>query len=176
MSLLHLTTTRRPIRIQKNLWRSGSIRYGYVLGTSVYYGSGSGSRIFMFLGLPGSASGFVSHMYGFGSGSFHHQAKILIVRKTLNFTVLWLLYDFISLKNDVNVRVPDPLVRGRYGTDLRIPIRIRTKMSGIRNTARNLTLLLLTLIVSSPPSTSRVTVRSPFVFSTLEANTAWKMP
>ncbi len=34
-------------------------------------------------------------------GSFHHQAKR--VRKTLISTVLWLLYDFLSLKNDVNV-------------------------------------------------------------------------
>jgi hypothetical protein len=30
---------------------------------------------------PGSASGSVSHKYGSGSGSFHHQAKI--VRKTM---------------------------------------------------------------------------------------------
>jgi len=35
------------------------------------------------------------------SGSFYHQAKI--VRKTLIPTVLWLLLDFLSLKNDVNV-------------------------------------------------------------------------
>jgi hypothetical protein len=37
-------------------------------------------------GPPGSASGSVSHKYGSGSGSFHHQAKI--VRKTLISTVL----------------------------------------------------------------------------------------
>jgi hypothetical protein len=36
-----------------------------------------------------------------GSGFFHHQAKIL--RKTLISTVLQLLYEFLSLKNDVNV-------------------------------------------------------------------------
>ncbi len=36
-----------------------------------------------------------------GSGSFNHQAKI--VRKTLIPTVLWLLYDVLSLKNDVDV-------------------------------------------------------------------------
>ncbi len=36
-----------------------------------------------------------------GSGSFYLQAKI--VRKTLIPTVLWLLFDFLSLKNDVNV-------------------------------------------------------------------------
>ncbi len=36
-----------------------------------------------------------------GSGSFYHQAKI--VRKTLIVPVLWLLLDFLSFKNDVNV-------------------------------------------------------------------------
>ncbi len=35
------------------------------------------------------------------SGSFYHQAKI--VKIPLIPTVLWLLYDFLSLKNDVNV-------------------------------------------------------------------------
>jgi hypothetical protein len=40
-------------------------------------------------------------MYGSGSGSFYHQAKI--VRKSLISTALWLLYDFLLLKNDVNV-------------------------------------------------------------------------
>jgi hypothetical protein len=44
-------------------------------------------RIHMFLGL----SGF---------GSFYHQAKI--ATKTLIPTILWLLLDFLSLKNDVN--------------------------------------------------------------------------
>jgi len=39
--------------------------------------------------------------YGSGSGSFYNQAKI--VRKTLIPTVLRLLYDFLSVKNDVNV-------------------------------------------------------------------------
>ncbi len=33
--------------------------------------------------------------------SFYHHAKI--VRKTLIPTVLWFLYDFLSLKNDLNV-------------------------------------------------------------------------
>jgi hypothetical protein len=50
-----------------------------------------------------------------GSGFFHHQAKI--ERKTLIPTVLWLLYDFWFLKNDVDARV-----------------RIRIKTSQIRNT------------------------------------------
>ncbi len=48
-------------------------------------------------GPPGSGS--VSQSYG--SGSFYHEAKIL--NKTLIPTVLWLLFDFLSLKNDVNV-------------------------------------------------------------------------
>ncbi len=38
---------------------------------------------------------------GSGSGSFYHQEKI--VRKTLIPTALRLLFDFLSLKNDVNV-------------------------------------------------------------------------
>jgi hypothetical protein len=38
---------------------------------------------------------------GSGSGSFYHTAKI--VRKTLIPTVWRLLYDFLTLKNDVNV-------------------------------------------------------------------------
>ncbi len=54
---------------------------------------------------PGSASGSVRNKYGSGSGSgsFYPQAKI--VRKTLISSVLWLLYDFLSLKNDKNVPV-----------------------------------------------------------------------
>jgi hypothetical protein len=48
---------------------------------------------------PGSGS--VSTSYGSGSGFFYHQEKIL--RKTLIHTVLLLLYDFLSLKNVVNV-------------------------------------------------------------------------
>jgi len=47
-------------------------------------------------GPPGSTS----QRYGSGSGFFYHQAKI--VRYTLIPTVLCLLFDFLSLKNDVN--------------------------------------------------------------------------
>ncbi len=54
-------------------------------------------RIRIRLVLPRSWS--ISSRYG--SGSFYHQAQI--VRKTLIPTVLWLLYDFLSLKNYVNV-------------------------------------------------------------------------
>ncbi len=100
-------------------------------------------RILMFLSRPDPPPGFI-----------YHQAKI--VWKTFIFTVLWLLYDFLSLKNYVNVpsksnkqknlrnkifvclclqdhrrkwQDPDPLVRCM---DPRI--RIRTKISWIRNT------------------------------------------
>ncbi len=55
-----------------------------------------------------SGSGSTSHRYGSGSGSgsgsFYHHAKI--IRKILNPTILWLfvtLFDFLSLKNNVNV-------------------------------------------------------------------------
>ncbi len=72
---------------------------------------------------------------GSGSVSFHHQAKI--VRKTLIYTVSWLLYEFIPVFRILRIRMflglldphPDPL---ETGTDPRI--RIRTKMSRIHNT------------------------------------------
>ncbi len=48
-----------------------------------------------------SGSGSISQRYRSWSGSFYHQAKIL--RKTLIPTVLWLLLDFLSMKNGVNV-------------------------------------------------------------------------
>ncbi len=47
----------------------------------------------------GSGSGSISQRYG--SGSFYNQAKI--ARKTLIPTVLFRLYDFLALKNNVNV-------------------------------------------------------------------------
>ncbi len=50
-------------------------------------------------------SGYISQRYGSGSdsgsGSFYHHAKI--VRKTLIPTILWLFFDFLSVKNDVNL-------------------------------------------------------------------------
>jgi hypothetical protein len=53
----------------------------------------------------GFGSGSISQRYGSESGSqsgsLYHQAKI--VRKALIPTVFWLLLNFISLKNDVNV-------------------------------------------------------------------------
>ncbi len=54
-------------------------------------------------GPPGSGSIIQRYGSGSGSGSFYHQAKI--VRKPLISTVLWLLHDFLSLKND-DVNVP----------------------------------------------------------------------
>ncbi len=46
---------------------------------------------------PGSGFGSSSQRYGSGSGSgsFYHQAKVV--------AVFWLLFDVLSLKNDVNV-------------------------------------------------------------------------
>jgi hypothetical protein len=58
-------------------------------------GSGSISR------RHGSRSGFISQKHGSGSGSFYHQSKV--VGKTLIPAVLFLLLDFLSLINDVNV-------------------------------------------------------------------------
>jgi hypothetical protein len=52
-------------------------------------------------GPQGSGSGSTSQRYGSGSGFFYHKAKI--VGKTLISTVLWLFFDFLSLKNDVKV-------------------------------------------------------------------------
>ncbi len=54
-------------------------------------------------GPPGSGSFSQRCGYGSGSGSSYHQAKI--GRKTLIPAVLWLLYDFLSLKNNVLVNV-----------------------------------------------------------------------
>ncbi len=106
--------------------------------------------------------GSIVYVFGTaGSGSFYHQVKI--VRKTLIFTAKWLLFDFLPLKNDVNVPLKsnqqnnfkkkffvcilkvydensgseyrtDPSVRGM---DPRIQIRIHTKTSWIRNTAKS---------------------------------------
>jgi hypothetical protein len=53
--------------------------------------------------VSGSGSGSTSQRYGSGSGcgSFYHHAKI--VRKTLDSYYFVTLFDFLSLKNDVNV-------------------------------------------------------------------------
>ncbi len=60
-----------------------------------FCGSGSVGSI---LGLPDP---YPDPLDRYGSGSFHHKAKI--VRKILIPTVLWHLYDFLSLKNDLKV-------------------------------------------------------------------------
>ncbi len=99
-------------------------------------GSGSGLRLvgsvcFWASWIHNSPSRSVSHKYGSSSGSFHHQAKI--ARKTFISTLLWLLYDFLSLKNDASGPVFwIPRTRMFLG-----PFRIRTKMSRIRTTASN---------------------------------------
>jgi hypothetical protein len=49
-------------------------------------------------GLPGSGS--TSQRYGSGSGSFYHHAKI--VKKPCSYFFVT-LFDFLSLKNDVNL-------------------------------------------------------------------------
>ncbi len=49
----------------------------------------------------GSESGSGSNSHKYGSGSFYHYAKI--VRKPLISTVLWFIFDFLSLKKDLSV-------------------------------------------------------------------------
>ncbi len=68
----------------------------------VLCGSGSGSVGSVCFG-PWSGSRPVSQRYE--SWSFYHQAIVrkIIVRKTLIPNVWWPLFDFLSLKNDVNV-------------------------------------------------------------------------
>jgi hypothetical protein len=69
---------------------------------------------------PGSGS--ICQRYGFRSGSFYHQAKI--VRKTLIPTIFMVPHPDPHLDPDPLVRVMDP----------RIQIRTRTKISWISNT------------------------------------------
>ena len=71
-------------------------------------------RIHMFLGHPDPLV---------RSGSFYYQAKI--VRKTLIPTVLWLIFDFLSLKNYVNV----PSKRNKQKTSLRSLTKIVKSVS-----------------------------------------------
>jgi hypothetical protein len=67
----------------------------------------------MFLGLLDSGSRSQRYGFGSGSGSSYNQSKI--VRKTSICTVLRRLYDFLSLKNDVNV--PSKSEQKNRGTD-----------------------------------------------------------
>jgi hypothetical protein len=78
-------------------------------------------------GPPRSASGSINQRYGSGSGSFYHQAKI--VRKALMPTVLWLLYDFLSLKNDVRVNITSKGNKQKNFVDI---LKITDKNSRIR--------------------------------------------
>ncbi len=74
----------------------------------------------------------------FTLGTGHKLSAPTVVRKTLIPTVLWILYDFLSLKNDENV--PSKISKKTFDvlkvTDEknRIRIRIHTKNSWIRNT------------------------------------------
>jgi hypothetical protein len=52
-------------------------------------------------GPPGSGSGSISQRCGSGSGSFYHHAKNS--KKNLDSYYFMTLFDFLSLKNDVNV-------------------------------------------------------------------------
>ncbi len=75
-----------------------------------------------------------SERYGSGSGTSNHQAKI--VRKHMISTVLLLLYDFLSVKNDVNVYLQKVIsILKAIDKKSRIRIRISTKMSRLWNTA-----------------------------------------
>ncbi len=65
---------------------------------SARHGSGSGSLSFYHQAKIVRKTFIITR---YGSGTFYNQAKI--VRKTLIPTVLWLLYDFLSLKNYINV-------------------------------------------------------------------------
>jgi hypothetical protein len=82
---------------------------------------------------PGSASGSIIYLYGSGSGSLHQQAKTR--RKTLISTVLWLLYGFLSLKNDVRAPPKKNKHKNFVGilkiTDEKSRIRIRTEMLSV---------------------------------------------
>ncbi len=107
-------------------------------------------RTYVF-GPPGSASGLVSHKYGYSSGSFQNHAKI--IKKTLISSALRLRFGFLPVfRIRIWIRIrrirmflgipdphPDPFVRG---TDPRIRIRtnmsrIPTNMSRISNTNGN---------------------------------------
>ncbi len=69
-------------------------------------------RILLFLVLP-DPDPLVRGTAAAPDGPFYHQAKI--VRKTLIPSVLWHLYDFLSLKNDVNVASKQYHVKPMHG-------------------------------------------------------------
>ncbi len=89
----------RPWKVT-NIWQKWSLIIDVDPDPYIFGPPGSGSIIINTD--PALARIRIHHyLYGSGFGTFHHQAKI--VWKTLIFTVLWLLYDFLSLKNDVNL-------------------------------------------------------------------------
>ncbi len=74
---------------------------------------------------PGSGS--VSTRYGSVSGSFQPQAKIM--RKTLIPTVWSLLYDFLNMKNDVNIASKSNMQKVLGKKLFLVAIRIRPKIT-----------------------------------------------
>jgi hypothetical protein len=123
----------KVISIQKIISSSGSetvINYGSGSDFLTSYGSGSGSTC---LKVTVPTVPVPQHWFRIlsfdppGSGSSHHQEKI--VRKLLITTVVRLLYDFLSVKNDIDVPSKSKKQKN-LGTDSRIWIRI--KMPPIR--------------------------------------------
>ncbi len=94
--LLYLSTGQIRER-QFNKWRGSRERQQIFRKPIQLFGSRRHTMVI----LKGKCDYSQSYKQSCGSGSFYRQAKIL--RKTLILTVLWLLYDFLSLKNDVNV-------------------------------------------------------------------------
>jgi hypothetical protein len=95
-------------KAELRFWECSAIIVNLIIAKNTYLVTGEGITLFFFytngqekstVAPPRSES--VNQRYGYGSGSFYHQAKI--VRRTLIPTVLWLLYDFLTLKYDVNV-------------------------------------------------------------------------
>jgi hypothetical protein len=74
-----------------------------LLTSQQFNGSGSGSVGSVCFCASRSPIRIRHYLYGSGSesGSFHQQAKK--VRKNLTYTTLWLFFDYLSLKTDVNV-------------------------------------------------------------------------
>jgi hypothetical protein len=119
-SFLYKSDSEYDVASPRSMSRASSIasEFGCVIIISSSVADPDPSDPYVF-GPPGSGSGSSSQRYGsgfgFGSGSFYHQATI--VRKTLIPSVLWLLFDFLSMKNYVNDE----------SSGIRIQIRIRIR-------------------------------------------------
>ncbi len=74
------------------------------------------------------------YLYGSGYGSFHYRVES---KKNVDLSFLWLLYDILTLKNDLN----ESSKRNKQKTYGMVPRkRIRTKMSRIHNTDQKIRL------------------------------------